>query len=121
MKEFYFRDETDPNYVPDVLEISHEIEALIYQIKMTLGTSQGEVIGSSKFGGNLDDILFSVNYNPNAWKPKIMEQLQTYSQLARENTLVISSKSIQNGYQDIGILDVAINGKSVMGFAYNGK
>ena len=121
MREFYFRDETDPNYIPNVLEISNEIEALIYQIKMTLGTSKGEVLGSSQFGANIDDILFSVNYNPKAWKMKMMEQLKTYSQLAREYNIDLNSKLLRNGYQDTGIIDISINGKSIMGFAYDNK
>lgn len=121
MREFYFRDELDPNYIPNVLEISHEIEALIYQIKMTLGTSKGEVLGASQFGANIDDILFSVNYNPKAWKMKILDQLKTYSQLAREYNVGIDSKLLRNGYKDTGIIDISINGQSIMGFAYDGK
>ena len=58
LAEFYFRNADDPNYIEDILEVSDEIEILIYQIKMVLLTNQGEVLGEPKFGGELQKILF---------------------------------------------------------------
>ena len=52
LQEFYFRDETDPNYVEDTYRVSDELESLIYQIRMTMGTTQGEVLGEPGFGVN---------------------------------------------------------------------
>jgi len=121
LKEFYFRDEQDPNYMPDVLEISNEIECLIYQIKMTIGTSRGDILGTTQFGANVEDMLFITNYNPEAWKYKIREQLEMYSLLAREYKITLNAVSYNDGYKDYGILDIGINGKSIMGFAFDNK
>lgn len=121
MKEFYFRDELDPNYIPDLLETSNEIEALIYQIKMTLNTSKGSVLGSTQFGASLEDLLFITNYNQNNWKAKVNEQLNAYSMLAREYKIDIDTVKYTQGYSDIGLIDIKINNKSIMGFAFDNK
>jgi len=121
MKEFYFRDDLDPNYIPDLLETSNEIEALIYQIKMTLNTSKGSVLGSTQFGASLEDLLFITNYNQNNWKAKVNEQLNAYSMLAREYKIDIDTVKYTQGYSDIGLIDIKINNKSIMGFAFDNK
>lgn len=121
MREFYLRDDNDPNYIPDILETSNEMEALVYQIRMTIGTSSGEVLGETLFGADPEDMLFATNYNIDAWNNKLLEQLKKYSMVAREHNLEVNTVTMTDGYKDVGILDIKINGKSIIGFAFDGK
>jgi hypothetical protein len=88
---------------------------------MTIGTSRGDILGTTQFGANVEDMLFITNYNPEAWKYKIREQLEMYSLLAREYKITLNAVSYNDGYKDYGILDIGINGKSIMGFAFDNK
>lgn len=119
MREIYFRDESDPNYIPDILEVSNEIEALIYQLRMILGTSNGEVLGQVGFGANMEDMLFAYDFNPELFNAGLIEQTNLYSELARSYNLQFSVKKIQQDrHRDLGLVDIAINGKSIFGFIY---
>ena len=58
MIDFFFRDPTDPNYRTGIYESSDEIENTITQIRMTLLTKKGEVLGEPDFGFDATGYLF---------------------------------------------------------------
>ena len=119
MNEFYFRDTSDPNYIPDILSVSNEVEGLIYQIKMILGTTKGEVLGEANFGANVEDMLFAYDFNPDMFSGMLVKQVNYYSEAARHFNLGFSVGRIRQArYNDVGVIDVKINGKSLMGFIY---
>jgi hypothetical protein len=119
MKEFYFRLDNDPLFVPGVFEVSSEIEALLYQIKLVLNTRKGDVLGADTFGANIDDLLFSFDFNDAMLNSVLVEQVNNYCEMARSYKLDFNVRKFQDEkYRDLGVIDVAINGKSVMGFLY---
>lgn len=62
MIDIYNRLATDQSYVP-ACETTDEIEMILAQIKMVLGTNPGDVIGSPYFGLNIKRYLFNLSYN----------------------------------------------------------
>jgi hypothetical protein len=116
MQEFYIRPENDPNYTPDVLTVSDEIEALIYQMSMILMTSTGEVLGAYKFGMSLTEQLFEFDFEPDVYTNALVDQTNVYCELARSYVLNYSIKKVKDGaYKYAVIIDAIINGKSVFG------
>ena len=64
MIDFYFRAPGDPNYNPDLLSCSNDIENTIEQIRMTLLTKKGEVLGEPNFGLDTTKYLFEFEGYP---------------------------------------------------------
>ena len=60
VRELYCKLPTDKNY-ESKLETVSEIQQIIQQIRMVLGTRPGQVLGSHNFGINLQQYLFSYN------------------------------------------------------------
>ena len=119
MREFYFRTESDPLFQPDVFEVSSEIEALLYQIRLVMNTRKGDVLGQDTFGANMDDLLFSFDFSNSVLNSVLVDQVNNYCEMARSYKLDFAVKKYQGDkYRDIGLIDVAINGKSIMGFIY---
>ena len=116
MREFNLRDESDPNYVPDMLEVNDEIEALIYQIKMPLGTNQGEVLGEPDFGCDMDGVLFSTEFYMVSVDKILTDQVTQYSELAQIYPVTIVMQQVSaSKYRNAILLDVKINGISTFG------
>lgn len=116
MKEFYFREEEDELFEPDVYETTDEREILITQIKNTLLTDHGNVIGAYKFGGNIWNYLYEFRYNKDSMLSYLTQQIKTYSEVARGYDLELGIKRIPDErFRDAGIIDVKLNGKSYFG------
>lgn len=64
VRDFYMRTEDDPRFREDQLEVYDSIEACINQVKMTLLTRKGEVLGEPGFGLEVDRYLFDLELNP---------------------------------------------------------
>jgi hypothetical protein len=58
MIDFYFRAESDPNYIPNLLSSTNDVENTITQVRMTLLTRKGEVLGEPDFGLDATKYLF---------------------------------------------------------------
>ena len=59
IKEIYCRMPSDPKYNGDILSTSDEIERILQQIRVILGTKPGEVLGDPNFGCDLEDYVFA--------------------------------------------------------------
>ena len=116
MKDFNLRDESDPNYNPNVLEVNDDIEALIYQVKMPLGTNRGEVLGEFDFGCELEGLLFASEFYMVGFDTVVSDQVTKYSELAQLYPVSVSMVSSPiDAYKSSVLLDVKINGKSTFG------
>ena len=62
IREIYTRIPTDQNYKPRV-ETSDEIENILAQIRMMLGTKPGQILGSIDFGIDIERYVFAWDYN----------------------------------------------------------
>lgn len=62
IREIYCKLTSDPNYKKNI-ESQNEIENILQQCRVVLGTKKGQVLGSYEFGMNLDEYLFKYNFN----------------------------------------------------------
>ncbi len=117
IKEIYIRDAEDPNYDPTVIDFTDEVESLITQIRMIIGTSQNEVFGSPGFGFELEDYIFRTKFGASDIKEKLQEQFDTYLRYSDNLDLNIDIKFGDSGKGwDYAILDIYINGRKTLGF-----
>lgn len=117
VKEIYIRTPEDPDYVPGVIDYSNEVEQLISQIRMILGTKKGDVIGAYDFGVDLEYLVFSTKVSSDAIKEKVMDQITTYCYISPNLNLDIEVNfgNSGNGY-DYALVDIIINGIKSLGF-----
>jgi hypothetical protein len=119
MREFYFRPDNDPAFRDDILEVTNEVEALLYQVRLVMNTRPGDVLGSDKFGVDMDGLLFSFDFDNNKLNSILVDQTNTYCEMARKYKLRYQARRLQDEKnRDIGLIDISVNGKSVMGFLY---
>ena len=117
VKEIYIRDEKDPYYDPTIIDYDNEIESVISQIRMILGTQNGQVFGSYDFGVDLEYMVFNTKYAANQVMEKVNEQINRYVNHSK-NVYIYCDISFGDsglGY-DYAVLDVYINGVKSVGF-----
>jgi hypothetical protein len=90
LRDFYTRTNEDPKYLENRLEISDEIESAIQQVKMTLFTKKGEVLGEPDFGINLDSYLFDYSIDPQGLGRDATGQINKYVAEARKRQISVS-------------------------------
>ena len=89
MLDFFFRDPTDPNYRTGIYESSDEIENTITQIRMTLLTKKGEVLGEPNFGFDATGYLFEFEGDSLDHIEKAAdEQIHNYVMMSKIYTIV---------------------------------
>ena len=89
MIDFFFRDPTDPNYRTGIYESSDKIENTITQIRMTLLTRKGEVLGEPGFGFDATGYLFEFEGGPLDHIEKVAdEQIHNYVMMSKIYTIV---------------------------------
>ena len=77
-RDFYLRDENDPSFNLDQIEVYDELEACINQVKMTLLTNKGEVLGEPDFGIQIENYLFDFDINPYLLSDEANGQISKY-------------------------------------------
>jgi hypothetical protein len=78
IRDFYMRPENDPKYRQDQVEVYDELEACINQVKMTLLTNKGEVLGEPGFGLQVESYLFDFELDPFKLSDNANSQIQKY-------------------------------------------
>ena len=117
IKEIYIRDEKDPFYDPNMIDYSNEVEQVISQIRMILGTKPGEVLGNYHFGIDLEYVVFNTKKSAEKLAEEISEQIKTYVYCG-DNIHVdveVNFGDSGKGY-DYGVIDILINGSKSIGF-----
>ena len=90
MLDFFFRDPTDPNYRTGIYESSDEIENTITQIRMTLLTKKGEVLGEPDFGFDATGYLFEFEGESLDRIEKVAdEQIHNYVMMSKLYTIAV--------------------------------
>lgn len=117
VREIYTRDETDPQYNPRIIDFADEVESVITQIRMILGTSPGEVFGSPEFGMDIEDYIFRTKLGAGKINEILEEHIDNYLTKYPDLKITtdISFGDSGKGW-DFAILDIYINGKKTLGF-----
>ena len=90
LRDFYTRTTEDPRDLGDRLEMSDELESAIQQVKMTLFTRKGEVLGEPDFGIELDSYLFEYSIDPSRLGKEATSQINKYVTEARKRQITVS-------------------------------
>jgi hypothetical protein len=114
MIDFYFREPGDPNYIPNQLSCTNDIENTIEQIRMTLLTKKGEVLGEPDFGLDVTKYLFE--FEGSALEPLEKEaddQIQNYVMMSRKYAIKTGAFTLDDmgdPYKTAIGLDISIDG-----------
>jgi hypothetical protein len=90
LRDFYTRPPEDPKYLDDMVELSNDIEEAIQQVKMTLFTKKGEVLGEPDFGLDLDSYLFEYDVDPFALSSEAMLQVNKYVSESKKRQITVA-------------------------------
>ena len=88
-RDFYTRTPDDPKYLGDRVEIADEVESAIQQVKMTLFTKKGEVLGEPDFGLDLDSYLFEYDADPFQLSSDAMFQINKYVSESKKRKITV--------------------------------
>lgn len=117
IREIYIRDEKDPNFIPGVIDYSNEVERVISEIKMILGTQKGQVLGNYDFGVDLDYIVFNTKRSAEEVAKEINEQINMYVDKGDNMTVNVEVSFGDSGMgYDYAVIDIIINGQKAIGF-----
>lgn len=117
VKEIYIRTPDDPNFVPNTIDYSNEIESLLSQIKMILGTNKGDVFGNYDFGLDLNYLIFGTKLPKEDIRQKLLDQIVSYGNVSKNLSLDVDINFGHSGYgYDYAVIDIIINGKKTIGF-----
>lgn len=121
MIDIYNKLPTDGNYKKRI-ETEDEMEAILAQIKMILGTHHGDVLGDPQFGVDIKQYIFSTNYNKDEFdkivRQTIIPQLSYDTNKYTVGITVDFGHDIQNSC-DYAVINVAINDVRKVGIFMN--
>ena len=123
MIDFFFRNPTDPNYRPGIYESRDQIENTITQIRMTLLTRKGEVLGEPDFGFDATGYLFEFEGESlNHIEKTADEQIHNYVMMSKIYTIEAKAFTL-NELSDIykaGLgISVEVNGVRAFAALYS--
>jgi phage baseplate assembly protein W len=78
IRDFYIRSSEDPAFQPNQLEVYDDLESMLQQIRMTLFTQKGEVLGEPDFGLDVEKYLFEFSVDPFSLTREAAAQINTY-------------------------------------------
>ena len=117
VKEIYIRTPNDPNFVPNIIDYSNEVESTLSQLKMILGTNKGDVFGTYDFSLDLNYLVFGTKLPKEEIRQRLLDQIVSYGNISKNISLDIDINFGQSGYgYDYAIIDITINGKKTIGF-----
>lgn len=122
MKDFYFRAPGDQNYKADIFESTNDIENTVSQVRMTLLTRKGEVLGEPNFGLDVTKYLFEFEGYPiDILEKEASDQIQNYVMLAKIYEVVPNAFTLDDAGDmfKVGLgLDISIKGKRTFAVLY---
>jgi len=117
MREIYIRNESDPYFIPGTIDFQNEIESVITQIRMILGTRKGDVLGSYDFGVDLDYMVWGTKRNAEDVAEAIRDQIRDYVHHGKNITIDVTVDFGDSGQgYDYAVINIYINGQKSIGF-----
>lgn len=115
MRDIYIRNEDDPKFNPNILEVSNNLELLISKLFMLLNTREGDVLGDVGFGLNLEDYIFTFDFSEDRLKEEISKKIYIYIPELNEYDFKIEVKRFRGTVRDMVLLDFFIDGRKTVG------
>lgn len=117
IKEIYIRTPEEKMYDDSIIDYSNEIESAISQIRMILGTENGEVLGEYNFGADISYLVFNTVKNSIQIKEKIKNQIDAYANFGKHITYDVDIEFGDSGEgYDYAVVDIILNGKKAAAF-----
>ena len=117
IREIYIRDEKDPYYDPYTIDYVNEMENVLSQIRMVLGTKPGEVLGNYAFGVDLEHIVYNTRKSAEELADKIREQIREHVYTGDNINVDVSVAFGDSGLgYDYSVIDIYVNGQKAIGF-----
>ena len=112
VRDFYMRDENDPQFRADQIEVYDDVEACISQIRMTLLTRKGEVLGEPNFGLNLEGYLFDFELDPFGLSDEAQAQISLYVPESKKRRVSVTpSYTLDERERKLYVLKFTIDGR----------
>lgn len=115
VQDIYTRSPTDDNYILGLYSHSDPIESIITQVKMILGTVQGQVYGNINFGVGLEDLIFETRINKNELEEKIKGQIYQYIEEATDYEIRPEVSFGRDNGTEFAVVDIFINNQKSVG------
>jgi len=117
IREIYIRSENDPNFEPGIIDYSNEVENVISQIQMILGTKPGDVLGDYFFGVDIGYAVFNTKMTAQQVRDKIADQISQYVTHGDKISIGVDVNFGDSGKgYDYAVIDISINGEKAIGF-----
>lgn len=87
LRDFYIKRQVDPAFNATQVEVYDETESLLQQLRMTLYTKKGEVLGEPDFGIEVEKYLFEFTIDPFKLTKEASGQINKYVGEARKRTI----------------------------------
>ena len=117
--DFYVKTLGDPNYDPRKVHTESEVAQLIVQLETVLFTNKGEVLGQPDFGCNLNDLVYTLNYNEQQIQDVVKEQLKRFVPLATKYDVKTRVAFYRGQVRDIAEINIEIDNKYQVGVYIN--
>ena len=111
----YIKVPEDPNFDPLQVDIEDEVQQLITQIETILFTDKQSVLGSSTFGVNLEDLIYSFHFNEYEIKRVISDQIRDFCPLADKYQTRVDVEFQRGQDRDAASVSVVIDNKFAVG------
>jgi hypothetical protein len=109
LRDFYIRPESDPAHRPNQLEVYDEIESILQQVKMTLFTKKGEVLGELNFGVDVEKYLFEFSLDPFALSNEAEIQINKYVTESKKRNITVDPATYPDDRSNREIFVLLIN------------
>ena len=117
IRDIYIRSEKDPNFQPGVIDYANEVENVISQIQVLLGTKKGDVLGDYFFGVDIGYAVFNTKASAQQVRDQIAEQIRTYVTHGDKISIDVDVNFGDSGLgYDYAVIDIIINGEKAIGF-----
>ena len=117
--ELYIKTIGDPNYDKNGVDVENELSQLLIQIETILFTNQGDVLGDSNFGANLEKMIYSFNLNEFEIKRAVEDQIDMYCSLAKKYNTKVDVKFARGEVRDMAQLNITVDSKYLIGVSVN--
>lgn len=120
IRDFYTRTQDDPKYTSGLIENSDSLEETIAQIKMTLLTNKGEVLGEPNFGIEVNKYLFEFDIDPFQLSSEASSQIDSFVTGSKTYDIKVKpSRYSDDKDRDVFVLGIDITGEDSFGIFYS--
>jgi hypothetical protein len=112
IRDFYMRSESDPRFRPDQVEVYDEVESCINQVRMTLLTRKGEVLGEPLFGLQVEQYLFEYDIDTLTLVEEAQSQVTSFvTESKRRRVSIEPGEATDDKGRKIFIFKISIDGR----------